>query len=113
MSEEYSKDFKSLLLYLETCMVDSCGRIQGQKMNEEDFAIAKQMNVEGLIEFGRLRFHEDRELKRYNKSFPQYTHYVRFSDKAWILVHRFRRERSEAWILREVEKDKAYLQSGE
>jgi hypothetical protein len=103
MSEEYSHDFKSLLMYLESCMVDYCGRIKGCKMNAEDFAIASQMNAEGLIEFGRLKYHEERPLRKIDVA-NGYTHYVRFTEKAWILAHKFRRERSQEWINREVEQ---------
>jgi len=110
MNEEYSRDFKSLLMYFETCMVDSCGKVKGCKINLEEIAIAKQMTVEGLIEFGRLKFHEDRQLKQIDVP-NGYTHYVRFSEKAWALAHEFRRERSRDWILRDVEKSAGYVES--
>jgi hypothetical protein len=112
MSEEFSRDFKSLLMYLETCMVDYCGKIKGCKMNAEDFAIASQMNAEGLIEFWRLRFNEDRPLRKIDVA-NGYTHYVRFSEKAWTLAHKFRRERSQEWINREVEHTAALYISDE
>jgi hypothetical protein len=109
MSEEYSRDFKSLLMYFETCMVDSCGKIKGCKINSEEIELAKQMNAEGLIEFGRLKFHEERTLKQIDVA-NGYTHYVRFSDKAWTLAHKFRRERSQDWINRDVEKSVGYIE---
>lgn len=110
MSEEYSKDFKSLIMYFETCMVDSCGKVKGCKINAEEFDMAKQLTAEGLIEFGRLKFHEERSLRKIDMQ-NGYTHYVRFSEKAWTLAHKFRRERSQDWILRDVEKSTGYVEA--
>jgi len=95
--EEMSKDEKSLLLYFETCLVDSYGRVEGQRMNNDDVKIAERFAKMDLIKFGRLSFKAIQKL-RGDPHGHIYTHYVRFTDKAWELAHKFRRERSERMI---------------
>ena len=82
---------ESLLMYLETCLVDKTGNVDSRRMNEEEMEIAKRWAKQGLIEFGRLPAHKVFARKRSTWK----THYVRFSDKAWIDASRFRRERAE------------------
>lgn len=88
MSErEYNKDEKSLLLYFEHCLVDTggssrnksigWGEFDPEKVNKEDIEIGNKLTDEGLILF------------RYPACI------VRFTDKAWKLAHKFRRERAE------------------
>ena len=88
--EEYSKDEKGLLLYLEDCLVNKRGKVTAARMNSIDFDIAKGWKEERLIDFQRIPF---REIKR-DTPFPE-THSVRFTTKAWELAHKFRRERAE------------------
>jgi len=95
--DEMSKDQKSLLLYFETCLVDSFGRVEGQKMNNLDLKLAEEFAKSNLIEFGRLSFKAIQKLRGDPRGHI-YTHYVRFTDKAWELAHKFRRERSERMI---------------
>jgi len=88
--KEYSKDEKSLLLYLETCLVDNRGNVTGVRMNDADFVIIKKWKEEGSISFQRVPFHEITTAG----VFPQ-THTIKFTDEAWKLAHKFRRERAE------------------
>jgi len=88
--KEYSKNEKSLLLYLETCLVDNRGKVQSAHMNDIDFTITKKWKEEKLIEFRRVPYHEITTAG----VFPQ-THTIKFTDKAWKLAHQFRRERAE------------------
>ena len=95
--EEFTKDEKSLLLYFETCLVDAYGRVAGACINKKDMEITKKFMALELIEFGRLSFKTIQKF-RGNKLSQIYTHWVRFSDKAWKLAHKWRRERSERMI---------------
>jgi len=87
---EFTRAEKSLLLYFETCLVDSCGKVISAKMNEDDFKITKKWKEEKFIEFQRIPFNEINK----NTPFP-ITHTIRFTNKAWELAHQYRRERAE------------------
>jgi hypothetical protein len=92
----YTREEKSLVLFFETCLVDGMGRVASAHMNAEDLQIAENLAKEGLIEFGRLNFKTVSKFHKPRPSFSrQYTHWVRFTDKAWQLTHQWRRERSE------------------
>ena len=95
--ETMSKDQQSLLMYFETCLVDHYGRLEGQRMNSLDIKIAEAFNKNGLIKFGRLSMEAIQRLRGDPRG-TIYTHYVRFTDKAWELAHKFRRERSERML---------------
>ena len=88
MSERiYTKDEQSLLLYLETCLVDTgasqtdhsigYGEFDPRRVNAEDIEIGHKLMDEGLMFF----------------RYPACV--VRFTDRAWKLSHQFRRERAE------------------
>lgn len=83
----------SLLTYLETCLVDQYGRVEGQRINKEEITIIKQWVMEGFVEFGRLSMEAIQKL-RGNPNGHIYTHWVRFSDAAWRIAHKLRRQRS-------------------
>jgi|GEM_PF-1339782 len=87
----------SLLLYLETCLVDQYGRIEVRRINEEEITIIKQWITEGFVEFGRLRMKAIQKL-RGNPNGKIYSHWVRFSDAAWRIAHKLRRQRSDRMI---------------
>ena len=116
MSErEYTRDEKSLVLYLETCLVDSWGRVAGAHLNAEDIVIAENLTKEGLLQFGRLKF---RAISKLNKDHPtlsrQYHYWVRFTDKAWGCAGKWRRERSERILAKhakELDKERVVVES--
>lgn len=85
---QLSKDEISLLLYLETCLVDQAGRVGMEQMNKDDIEIAKRWNEEGFIKFGRILMTD---------IYPgsNRTHFVNFSDEAWTLAHLYRKVRGE------------------
>ena len=90
--EEMTRDEKSLLLFLETRVVDYWGKVDTRHMNDEDMEIARRWSKEGFIEFGRIAF------KDVSK---RGTHWCRLSEKAWRLVHQERRIRAErGWLAR-------------
>ena len=91
--KEFTHQEQSQLLYLETCVVDQCGKVQQIKMNSEDFELSKLWNDNGLIEFGRLPAHYITETQK-DKQYP-FTHYVKFTDKAWKLSAKYRKVRAE------------------
>ncbi|MEE9158957.1 MAG: hypothetical protein V3U60_11285 [Gammaproteobacteria bacterium] len=83
---DMSRDERSLLLYLETCAVDLCGRVDGCHMNEDDFDIAKGWNESGFVSFGRI------VIKDHNR---QGGNWAELSEDAWELAHKERRARQE------------------
>lgn len=93
---EFSRVEKSILLYLETCLVDQYGRVEARRINMDDLEAIRKFMQEGLIDFGRLSSKAIQKLK--DIPTKQYTHWVRFSDKAWELAHSFRKERSDRMI---------------
>lgn len=82
---------QSLLLFLETQLVDHRGDVAGIHMNKEDFDIAKQWSKEGFVSFVRKKMSRIRQTVGPESR----THEVRFSARAWDIVHRLRRERAE------------------
>lgn len=91
--ELLTKDERGLLLYLETCAVDAGGLIDVRKMNEDDFAIARRWDAEGLIAFGRLPGALVFSRKK-NNPYRHLSNYVILSPDAWQLAHAERRARS-------------------
>ena len=96
--EEFNRYEKSLLKYFECRLVDNMGRVAGCQVNKQDIEIAKALQEEGFIEFGRLTM-ETIESYKVKSLSEQHVYWVRFtSDITWILVAQFRREQSEHWI---------------
>lgn len=81
-----SKDERSLLLYLETCMVDNRGRIDQKKLNNEDRHILEIWNDTEFIKFGRI--HRDLYMEKMG------SYWIELSNEAWKLAHEERRARS-------------------
>lgn len=84
--KDLTKEEKSLLLFLEVCIVDRACIVNTVHMNEEDMYIAKKWDRDGLIQFGRVWSTEVKEGR---------THYVIFSERAFELAHQERKERGE------------------
>ncbi len=80
----FNKAEKSLLLFLEDCIVNQSGKINLVHTNKEDRAILERWKKEKLIWFGRIKFEDIMNEK---------THCVIFSDNAWELSAIFRKER--------------------
>ncbi|MFA5525775.1 MAG: hypothetical protein WC992_03025 [Acholeplasmataceae bacterium] len=88
---DLTPDEQSLLLYLESRLVDHGGMLQGGPggaMNGEDFDIAERWHASGFIEFDEL---SEAEVNRRRG----HTHRCRFSEEAWRMAHRLRRLRAE------------------
>lgn len=85
----------SLLLYLETRAVDHGGRVSGEHMNGEDYAIAKKWNDEGLLDFGRIA---SEDVTSSGGS------YVIFNDKVFELAHAERKARAKRMLKKRVWK---------
>ena len=96
---EWSRDEKSMLLYLETCLVDGYGFVKGVKVNAEDIAIATRWNKEGFITFKRIPYDYIPIANRYGASKFEYLYYVRFTLEAWNIAHNLRYERSERMLI--------------
>lgn len=88
--ETMSKEERSLLLYLETCMVDNRGRIDQKKLNNDDRHILEIWDDAGFIKFGKIH------LDKYMESMGSY--WIELSDKAWKLAHQERIARSKRML---------------
>jgi hypothetical protein len=88
--KELTRHQGNFLMFLETCCVDSGGKIDGIRMNAEELAWAKEWDAEGYIIFGRL-LHEHVVGARCLG--------VRLSNDAWVDAHRLRYERAQRNLL--------------
>ena len=96
IKNELTKGEKNILLYLETCLVDSRGFIQPARMNDTDWEIMDGMKEGGLIDFGRRLY---KDIRAYSiGAGGAKTHWVKFSDQAWQLAHKCRQERGERHV---------------
>ena len=86
-----SKEFFSLVLFLETQLVDHGGTVRTQHMNEKDFEIVEEMIEEDLIIFKRLpssyTFDPSKNLRKVSSR-------VEFSEEMWEIAHKERRDRA-------------------
>jgi glutamine synthetase len=92
---EFTRVETSVLLYVETCLVDNQGRMNQVRMNKEDFDALDTLKAEGMLDYGRL---PEKEIEKYMKllgRFQTSTHWVSFTEEAWVLVAIMRRERAE------------------
>lgn len=88
-----TKDEANIILYLETCLVDNRGYIQPARMNDTDWDIMNEWKRKGLIDFGRRLY---KDITKYpTGAGGAKTHWVKFSNEAWQLAHKHRRERAE------------------
>jgi len=87
--EELDEEDLSLLLFLETCLVDGNGKVDTQYMSEDDFKRAEVMQDAGIIKFGRIKSKSIIDRK---------THFTEFSDEAWAFAHKARRQRSDRML---------------
>lgn len=92
---EFDRQEKSILLYAEDCIVNNLGRMNPLKMNELDFLNLKKMKEEGLLDFGRLPFHEIERLQKYFNKLTLPTHWVSFTDDSLSLTWLMRKERGD------------------
>lgn len=90
-----NKDHLSLILFLETRVVDFGGRVDVRHMNKEDMVLARTWNDTALIQFGRLAAEHlvspdlpGTVVKRRG------THWCQFSSRAWALAHAERKARA-------------------
>lgn len=92
---ELTRAQKQLLLYAETCLVDNRGRMEGRRMNQDDYQALKELEALGFLTSGRIHVEGMKTLtarRTQGSSFA--THWVRFTDLGWEAAHKERRERS-------------------
>lgn len=99
-------DEESLLLYFETCLVDGSGLVDSSKINNTDVENARKWSETRLIKFGHLKIAELKavEAAGVRRNAGPRTHYIRFSQRAWYLAQKLRRERSARMIGRSEER---------
>lgn len=90
MTMELTKLQKSLLIYLETCAVDTGGLVIGARMNKEDFQIVEIWKNEGFLNFGRIAMADIQK-----DTYTPHDHWVELSEKAWQMAHQLRIERAD------------------
>ena len=93
---ELNRNEVNLLLYVETCLVDSRGNIESARMNEADWKIMDDWKEKALIDFGRRPFND---IRNRPVGTTAKTHWVRFTVQAWQLAHKCRRERAERYVV--------------
>jgi hypothetical protein len=86
-----SRDEQSLLLFLETCVVDHGGLVNLGHMNGGDYNIAERWAKEGFIQFGRVASATMPPVSRTSA----WSHWCQLSEEAWKSVRILRRERAE------------------
>lgn len=85
-----TSDERSLLLYLETRVVDHGGLVDIIHMNKEDMNIAEKWNKEEFAKFGRIRF---RSITKEKGRTSCVSHWCELSEEAWNLAHAERKAR--------------------
>ena len=83
---EMTREERSLLLYLESCLVESRGRVNLQRTNNGDMTIIDKWNNEKFIKKGRIVIDKYMETSG--------SMWVEFSNSAWELAHEERKNRS-------------------
>lgn len=89
-----TREEKSLLLYFETQAVDYGGKLEGVRMNSDDFAVAKRWNDEGFVQFGRIAYHDIKRTSGVSRD-----HWCVLSEAAWQIAHAERRARCDRVML--------------
>lgn len=82
---QMNRSERSLLIFLETCAVDYCGRVLKARMNQEDEEIGQRWTDNGFIKSGRIASADHN---------AQGAHWVELSADAWTLAHQERRARA-------------------
>jgi len=85
--DQFTRDEKSQLLYLETRLVDYSGRVDTRKMNKTDHDTMENWKKEGFVSYGRI-CHADVT--------DGGTMWCQFSDEAWQYAHQARKNRATA-----------------
>ncbi len=88
---DMTKDERSLLLFLETCVVDQGGLVDTRHMNDADQKIVDVWKACGWVDYGRVRFGD---LERLQTGKHQMTHWIELTDEMFRLAHEERRARS-------------------
>ena len=97
LNREFTRDEISVLLYFETCAVDSRGLFEAKHVSSADLLLANKLQGEGFIAYGRI---PAKVILKWGKSHPvlRETHWVRLGDDVWKIVHRERRAKAERTI---------------
>lgn len=78
----------SLLLYFETCAVDTGGKVESCRMNDDDRKLAHAWREQGFIQYGRIAFHDIK-----GSGLVHRDHWVVLSTLAWLEVQQQRQAR--------------------
>lgn len=80
---------RDLLIYCEACLVEFGGTVIAARLTVTDFANLRLFKRLGILDFGELPAAGDGAAPS-----PR-THWVTFTDLAWLIAHALRRERAE------------------
>ena len=87
--QDLTREEESLLLYLETCIVDQSGKMDSRKINDVDQMILDYWCGNDFVSVGRM---PGSWIMMYN--YPQYSHWVTLSNDALRLAHECRTARA-------------------
>ena len=99
----------SLLIYLETTVVDHMGMVDSRKINEDDHKIIKQWNTDGFVLFGRMAsvsIEQRIRLRHLNSAHEVY--WCELSDDAWRITAELRKDRGKRLL-----NGRTYKRAGE
>lgn len=85
-----TKDERSIVLYLETCLVDAGGLVEGVRMNDADHEAIGRLSEAGLLRVYRIP-----AAMLGTGGNPRWTHIACFASAGWGLAHQLRRKRAE------------------
>lgn len=91
-AKELTKDQRSALLYVETCVVDYGGLLEGRRMNTEDHESLRQMQAIGWLTWGRI---PSSLLGRHDFTHSTPNHWARLTASGWKVAHACRMIRAE------------------
>lgn len=80
---------REILIYCEACLVEFGGTMIAARLTVTDFANLRLFKRLGLLDFGELPAADGGAAPS-----PR-THWVTFTDLAWLIAHALRRERAE------------------
>lgn len=80
---------RAVMLYCESCLVHTGGRFMGACVSQEGFANLRRFKRLGILDFGSLPEGKP------TKGGEMVTHWVTFTDIAWVIAHALRREQAE------------------
>ena len=101
--DQFTRDEKSQLLYLETRLVDYGGKVDVRRMNDSDKNIMKDWTEQGFVSYGRICSADTSDSA---------SMWCQFSDEAWEYAYEARKNRAtNSWANRNWQTTEEYRNS--